>query len=211
MELQIAFDLITSHKALEIAKNCAEYADVFEMGTPFAYRNPIEVISEFRKVAPKVRILADYKILDGGYEIAEVAFRGGADIVTVSARTWNDTIRLAIQAAKDYGKEILVDLMGVPDEELEERTVQVDALNPDYICVHRAVSVSGSTRPDEILRKAKRVIKNAKIAVAGGISLDTLPGVVKYHPELVIVGGAICNAEDPAETAKKMKQIMMEA
>ena len=60
----------------------------------------------------KQRFLADYKILDGGEFMSALAFRAGADIVTVSVSANNETIAGAIKTARAYEREVLVDTMG---------------------------------------------------------------------------------------------------
>ncbi|MDF0143351.1 orotidine 5'-phosphate decarboxylase, partial [Staphylococcus pseudintermedius] len=56
------------------------------------------------------------------------------------------------------------------------------------------------------LRKVKSVIKNAKIAVAGGIKPETVKEVADEGPDLIIVGGGIANADDPREAAKQIRE-----
>mgnify|MGYP002758254208 FL=1 len=51
----------------------------------------------------------------------------------------------------------------------------------------------------------KGVIKNSKIAIAGGIKPETIEEVAAESPDLVIVGGGIANADDPVEAAKQCK------
>ena len=51
--------------------------------------------------------------------------------------------------------------------------------------------------------------KKAKIAVAGGISSKTIDKYAALKPEIIIVGSAIGNAEDPAAEAKAIKEAMM--
>jgi len=210
MKLQLALDLISLEDGFALAEKVAEYIDVIELGTPFSYVNPITSIKKLKGRIPNVEVLADFKIMDGGTEISTIAFEAGADITTVSARTWNDTIEQTIQTARKMGRQILVDLMGVPNQEIASRTREIDNLKPDYICVHRAVSVIGSSSPEEPLMVVCETVKHAKVAVAGGITCDTLRKVVKYKPDLVIVGGAITNAADPVAMAKEMRKIMEE-
>ena len=47
---------------------------------------------------------------------------------------------------------------------------------------------------------------NAKVAVAGGLTLDRIPLVKKYNVDMIIIGRAILNAEDPGAAAKAFKE-----
>ena len=201
MELQLAFDVINKERALEIARELDGIVDIIEMGTPFSFVNPISVVREFKDAAPNTRILSDFKIMDGGYGMAKIAYDAGADVTTVSARTWDDTIKQAIESARDHNKQILVDMIA-------ERGAEIDAMKPDYICIHRAVSVASSSSPEKPLQLLRSSVKYAKIAVAGGINLDTLPQVVASKPDLVIIGSAIANSQNPVAVAKEMRRIM---
>lgn len=207
MELQLAFDGIELEKALEIAKDVHDLVDIIELGTPFSYKYGLAPVKQFVEAAPGVRILSDFKIMDGG-EMAQMAYDAGSSVCTVSARTWDDTVKQAIACARRNGKQILVDLMGVPNDELIKRAQEVDAMKPDYVSIHRAVSVPGSSDPEQSLRMIKDVVKNAKVAVAGGINVNTLPGIVDAGADLVIIGSAIYKAENPRAMIEKMREIM---
>ena len=193
MELQLAFDVINKERALEIARELDGIVDIIEMGTPFSFVNPISVVREFKDAAPNTRILSDFKIMDGGYGMAKIAY---------------DAIKQAIESARDHNKQILVDMMGMPEEQIAERGAEIDAMKPDYICIHRAVSVASSSSPEKPLQLLRSSVKYAKIAVAGGINLDTLPQVVASKPDLVIIGSAIANSQNPVAVAKEMRRIM---
>lgn len=208
MELQLALDFITDTKGMEVATSVRDLIDVLELGTPFVLRYPIEKIAEFKQALPGVRILADYKIMDGGALIADMAFSAGADITTVSARTWDGTIEEVIGEAKKRGTRVLVDMMGMPENEIARRGREVEALGADYICVHRAVSVKGAAGPEGPLQALRNVVTTAKIAVAGGITLESLKTIVPHKPDLIIVGSALANAADPRAVAASMRAIM---
>ena len=208
MELQLALDVVTAERGMEIAKSVADLIDVLELGTPFAFANPIGVIHEFKEALPGVKILADYKILDGGAIIAKMAFDAGADITTVSARTWDGTIAEVIREAKGRGCQVLGDMMGVPDGEIAERGRQMEALGVDYVCVHRAVSVKGASSPEGPLDAIRKTIGRTKVAVAGGIDLDTLKKVVPHRPDLIIAGSSITSAADPRAVVVAMREVM---
>ena len=199
MKLQIALDDITREAAKFLLEKIQEDVDIIEIGTPFAYSNDISVIQEFKDLFPKAKILADYKILDGGEFMSALAFRAGADIVAG-----------AIKTARAYGREVLADTMGVPLERIPERAAVAQALGADYICVHTSLDVPDAPDPLESMRLARQGAPELKLAVAGGINLQTLPRIIAAKPDLIIVGGAICKAVDPIETAKTMKKMILE-
>lgn len=65
--------------------------------------------------------------------------------------------------------------------------------------------------PFNQLKTIKKVVKNAKTAVAGGIKLETLPGVIQAQPDLVIVGGGITSKDDKKAVASEMQKQIKEA
>ena len=207
MKLQIALDDITREAAKVLLEKIQEDVDIIEIGTPFAYYNDISVIQEFKDLYPKAKILADYKILDGGEFMSALAFRAGADIVTVSVSANNETIAGAVKTARAYEREVLADTMGVPLERIPERAAVAQALGADYICVHTSLDVPDAL---ESMRLARQGAPELKLAVAGGINLQTLPRIIAAKPDLIIVGGAICKAVDPIEAAKTMKKMILE-
>ncbi|MDR0362719.1 MAG: orotidine 5'-phosphate decarboxylase [Planctomycetota bacterium] len=208
MELQLALDVITDKRGMEVAAAVGDLIDVLELGTPFVFTYPLSAIGEFKRALPGVRILADYKIMDGGAVISKIAFDAGADIATVSARTWDGTIEEAIGEARSRSAQVLVDMMGVPDDEMARRGREIEALGADYICVHRAVSVKGAASPEGPLRILRDAVGRVKIAVAGGITLEALAKIVPHRPDLVIVGSAIANSADPRAVALAMRGVM---
>ena len=56
-----------------------------------------------------------------------------------------------------------------------------------------------------------QVITNAKSAVAGGVKLAIIDEIVKANPEIIVVGGAIINADNQKEMAKEIKMHIVES
>jgi len=154
-----------------------------------------------------LKVLADLKIMDaGGYEIMKAA-EAGADIISVLGATDDSTIKGAVAEAKKQQKKILVDMINVKN--LETRAKEIDQLGVDYICVHTGYDLQAEGKNSfEELTAIKKAVKSAKTAIAGGIKLDTLPEAIKQNPDLIIVGGGITGADNKADAAAKMKQLI---
>ena len=209
MKLQIALDDITYEGALTLLGQIADSIDIIELGTPFAYTYPLSAIGELKKAHPGKEVFADYKILDGGEFMANLAFGAGADMVSVSASAHEGTIAGAVKAAKKQGRKVLADMMGLPLERIAERSAAAARLGADYLCVHTSLDVKDADDPLACIREAKRGAKGkALVAAAGGIRLETLPRILEAAPDLVIVGGAIIKSPDPKETAARMAELV---
>ncbi|WP_332633975.1 3-hexulose-6-phosphate synthase [Halalkalibacter flavus] len=207
MKLQLALDLVNIPEAKEVVNEVQEYVEIVEIGTPVVINEGLRAVKEIKEAFPSLQVLADLKIMDAGaYEVMK-ASEAGADIITVLGATDDATIKGAVEEAKKQGTQILVDMINVKD--LEQRAYEVDALGVDYICVHTGYDLQAAgENPFEQLQAIKRVVKNAKTAVAGGIKLNTLPEVVQSQPDLVIVGGGITGQEDKKAVAAQMQRLI---
>lgn len=210
MKLQLALDDLTLEKALELTEKVQDYIDIIEIGTPFVYQEGMRAVEAFRERFPQKEVLADMKIMDAGYYEAEEALQVGADYVTVLGVTDNLTIKGCIEAAEKYGKEIVVDMICVPD--LPKRIQELEDLGAHGLAVHVGTDQQAAgRRPIDDLRVMAEHCKKAKISVAGGISADTTAEYAALKPEVLIVGSGITHADNPAEAAKTIKDSMISA
>ncbi|RSK47872.1 3-hexulose-6-phosphate synthase [Bacillus canaveralius] len=207
MELQLALDLVNIPEAIELVREVEEHIDIVEIGTPVVINEGLRAVKEMKEAFPNLKVLADLKIMDAaGYEVMK-ASEAGADIVTILGAAEDESIKGAVEEAKKQGKKILVDMIAVKD--LQGRAKEVDALGVDYICVHTGYDLQAVGQNSfEDLATIKRVVKNAKTAIAGGIKLETLPEVIKAQPDLVIVGGGITGKEDRKAAAAEMQRLI---
>ncbi|WP_282937621.1 3-hexulose-6-phosphate synthase [Paenibacillus sp. RC67] len=207
MELQLALDLVNIPQAKELVKEVEPYIDIVEIGTPVVINEGLKAVKEIKEAFPHLKVLADLKVMDAaGYEVMK-ASEAGADIITILGAAEDMTIKGAVEEAKKQGKKILIDMISVKD--LEQRAKEVDAFGVDYICVHTGYDLQAVGKNSfEDLLTIKRVVKNAKTAVAGGIKLSTLPEVIKAQPDLIIVGGGITSEENKQAVAAEMQKLI---
>ena len=207
MKLQMSLDRVDITSALSILETTHDIVDIVEVGTPFIQKEGMHAVTAVHEKYPECTILADTKIMDGGEYIATMAFEAGADIVTVLAVAEDETIKNVAKAAKKMGKQILVDMIAVPN--LMGRATQVDSWGVDYIGVHTGFDIQAfGVSPLAQLRELTSVLKNARPAVAGGIDLDTLPAIVAENPAIIICGKSITRKSSPRQAILDIKKII---
>ena len=155
----------------------------------------------FKEKYPDCEILADTKIMDAGEYEAEETFKAGADYCTVLGVTDTLTIEGCVKAAKEYGKQTMVDMICV--EDVPKRVKEIEAVGVDFIGVHVGVDQQAvGITPLEKLAEMKSCVEHSIVSVAGGINLKTIEEYKKLNPEVIIVGGGINHAKDPVAAAK---------
>jgi 3-hexulose-6-phosphate synthase len=203
-KLQLALDG-PFEASLDILRRVAPAIDIVEIGTPLIFREGVRAVSRIRQLFPDLEVLADLKIMDAGRDEASIAFEAGADLVTVLGVTQDNTVRGAVEAAQRMGKQVLADLMQVADS--VTRGSQLLDLGCDYLCVHTAYDLhQHGHKPLADLERLRRACPAAPLAVAGGIRLETLGELAPFRPAILIVGGAITGAADPAQVAQQFRQ-----
>jgi 3-hexulose-6-phosphate synthase/6-phospho-3-hexuloisomerase len=207
--LQLALDFVDLKRAVKCAKaGVAGGVDWLEVGTPLIKSEGLEAVRELRRLFPQVTLVADMKIMDAGRIEVESAAKAGADIVDVLGAASDATIRECIQAGKNYGAKIVVDMIAVDDPVSRGR--EIEEFGADYITVHCAIDEQMEGKdPFEALRKLTEAV-SVPVGVAGGINSETATNALEAGASIVIVGGAITKAIDPEDAASTLKRAMEE-
>jgi 3-hexulose-6-phosphate synthase len=204
MKLQLALDMLKTDEAVRVAELAAAFVDIIEVGTPLLKHEGLQVVWALRKRFPKHEILVDLKCMDVGRYEAGFCFEEGADIVTVLGVAHDNTIRGAAQCAHEHGKKVMVDCIQVSD--LTRRTPELERLGVDILGVHSGIDQQqAGISPLQDFLTLKQLTR-LPVAVAGGLNLKTIDAVAAGNPAIVVVGGAITSAEDPAGMARQMRQ-----
>ncbi|MCS9988394.1 3-hexulose-6-phosphate synthase [Weissella cibaria] len=207
MKLQLAIDLEDIQGAINLIRKTKDSIDIFEYGTPLVINFGLEGLQKIRTEFPDITLLADLKIMDvASYEVTQ-AFKYGADITTILGVAEDQSIKDAIKTAHEAGKEILVDMIGVQD--IENRAREVDEFGADYVGTHTGYDLQAlGQNPFEEFNLITNNVSKTKTAIAGGIKLSASEEIKKANPDLLIIGGAISTADDPAEAAAEFKKIL---
>jgi 3-hexulose-6-phosphate synthase / 6-phospho-3-hexuloisomerase len=205
--LQVALDFENLSRALTAATEAvAGGADWVEAGTPLIKSEGLDAVRALKKALPDHRIVADMKVMDTGAFEVEIAAKAGADLVTVLGTADDDTIAEAVRGGHQYGADVVVDLLNVPDP--VERTKRVAALGAAAVCLHIGIDMqmAGKTPIEALTTLAKA--SPIPVAVAGGLTSETVAAAVRAGAQVLIVGGAITKSPKIAEATQAVRRAM---
>jgi 3-hexulose-6-phosphate synthase len=207
LKLQIAFDHVSSAEAAALAQSMGTAADLVEAGTPMLAREGAGALRALRAALPHAMLVADYKIVDGGRQIAALAFEAGANWVTVLGCAEDVVIREVLDVARACNGSVCVDLIGVGDPLARAR--EVHALGVTAVAVH-ASAASSQGQPRTIDFALMRALRTAAIpfVAAGGVNFGNIRQVTALQPAIVIAGSAVLDALDPSKAACELKKSM---
>lgn len=204
--LQVAVDVLSTQQALDVVGQVYPYLDILEIGTPLIIEEGLRPLEMIKAKFPDKKYLADLKIMDAGKIEATSAFARGADIVTVLAAADNLTIRGALDAAESHGGQVMADLINVPDP--VARAMELDALKIPLICLHTAYDLRNTGRDPLYFLEKIRPVVHCRLAIAGGITADSIAPAVGKGADILVVGGGIINQSEPREVARAiMKEL----
>jgi 3-hexulose-6-phosphate synthase / 6-phospho-3-hexuloisomerase len=203
--LQVALDFENLSRALAAAREAVEGgADWVEAGTPLIKSEGLDAVRELKKAFPGHRIIADMKVMDTGAFEVEIAAKAGADLVTVLGAADDDTIAEAVRGAELYGAEVVVDLLGVSDPIARSR--RAAELGAAAVCWH--IGIDMQMRADAPFARLAELVKGSPIpvAVAGGLTSETVAGAVRAGAQILIVGGAITKSPQITEATRRIRE-----
>jgi 3-hexulose-6-phosphate synthase len=196
-------DLLTVDDALELAGKVAEYVDIIELGTPLIKAAGLAAVTAVKQAHPDKIVFADMKTMDAGELEADIAFKAGADLVSVLGSADDSTIAGAVKAAQAHNKGIVVDLIGVPNK--VARAKEARALGAKFVEFH--AGLDEQAQPGYDLSGLLNAGEEARVpfSVAGGVNASTIQAVQRAGADVAVAGSAIYSAADPALAAKELK------
>jgi 3-hexulose-6-phosphate synthase/6-phospho-3-hexuloisomerase len=205
--LQLALDFVDLHRALGVAREAVRGgAQWLEVGTPLLKAEGLEAVRRLRAEFPEQTLVCDTKTMDAGRVEMEAAAKAGADVATVLGAASDATLRECIEAGRNYGIRVAVDLVSLADPVARAR--QADAWGAALVGVHCPIDQQMEGRdPFEVLRAVAEAVA-IPVAVAGGINSETAATALAAGASVVVVGGAISKAPDAEEAARQILRVM---
>lgn len=205
--VQISLDLTNIDEALDTAALALRAGvDWLEAGTPLILAEGLHGVRKLREAFPNVPIVADLKTMDGGYLEAEMMAKAGATHVVVMARAHAETIKVVVQAGKDYGVKVMGDNLGCPD--MVAGAKFLEDLGCDYIIHHigyderRGIAAQGLKMPSPMdqLREIVAAV-DVPVQAVGGLTLEQAVRCPEFGAPMVVLGAPLTIDADSFKTA----------
>lgn len=195
--VQLSLDIIDLSEALETASLAMRVGiDWLEAGTPFILAEGMPGIRELRARFVDVPIVADLKIMDGGYLEAELASKAGASMVVVMGQAHEETIEAVVKAGRDYGVKVMGDNMAMPDPVAGAK--RLEDLGCDYIVHHvgydmRTLRRERGQHAPTPLDDLRQIVDAVSIPVqaVGGLSIEQAIETPLLGAPLVVLGAPL--------------------
>ena len=202
--VQISLDLTNLPDAIKMAEIAvAAGVDWLEAGTPLLLAEGLNAVETLRLRFPDHPIVADLKIMDGGYLEAEMVARAGASFVVVMGRAHEATVRRVVDAAHDYGIKVMGDNLGADDRIANAKWLET--LGVDYVIHHIGYDerrmIKGLSPMDELDEVVAAV--SAPVQAVGGLTIRQAIECPAHGAPLVVLGAPlVIDADDfkPAGT-----------
>ena len=203
MKLQIALDLLSVDDALTLLGKVSQYVDIIELGTPLIKQEGLSAVTKIKAAYPDKIVFADMKTMDAGELEADMAFKAGADLMTVLGAAGDSTIRGAVAAGKKHGKGVVADIIGVEDK--PKRVKELAALGVAFVELHAGLDEQAQSGYsfENLLAAGKGA--GIPFSIAGGVNASRIVSVEDAGAAIAVAGAAIYGASDPAEAAKTLR------
>jgi len=194
--VQLSLDLTSIEEALHVAEiGVRAGVDWLEAGTPLILAEGLRAVQALHARFPDKPIVADLKTMDGGYLEAEMMAKAGASMVVVMGVAHPATVRAVVRAARDYGIQVMGDIMAAPDKVACARMLEANGV--DYIIVHTGYDerheIAGLSPLDDL--PAITAAVHIPVQAVGGLTIDQLMRLPEYNAPLVVVGAPLAIAD----------------
>ncbi len=122
----------------------------------------------------------------------------------------DSTILECVEAGRNYGIDVCVDLLGLQGERLVEVAKKCEEWGAHHVGLH--LPIDEQMRGGDVtgLIRELRPHVSLPIAVAGGVNSESAPAMVKAGAQIVIVGGAITKSADAAGATRILLRAIRE-
>ncbi len=201
--VQISLDVTSLDEALATAAVAVDAGvDWLEAGTPLILAEGVRAVERLRAQFPDHPIVADLKVMDGGYLETKMMASAGANLVVVMGRAHEATIRRAVDAGRELGLKVMGDNLAASDRVACARWME--DLGVDVIVHHIGYDerrmVKGLSPMDELEAVVRAV--SVPVQAVGGLSIREAITCPSRGAPLVVLGAPLVIAPDDFKSAE---------
>jgi 3-hexulose-6-phosphate synthase len=190
--VQISLDVTSLDEALATAAAAVDAGvDWLEAGTPLILAEGVRAVERLRSHFPDHPIVADLKVMDGGYLETKMMARAGANLVVVMGRAHEATIRRVVDAGRELGVKVMGDNLAAPDRVACARWME--DLGVDFIVHHIGYDerrlIKRLSPMDELDAVARAV--SIPVQAVGGLSIREAIECPSRGAPLVVLGAPL--------------------
>jgi 3-hexulose-6-phosphate synthase/6-phospho-3-hexuloisomerase len=211
-EVQISIDVTTIEEALDIAEVAVGAGvDWLEAGTPLILGEGMHAVSALKERFPETPVVADLKIMDGGYLETEMAAKAGADMVVVMDRAPLASVRACVRAGREFGCQVMGDILlgsGPTAHDPVSNARVLEAEGVDMIGLHTSYDSRHEEPMDPMEYVAAMVAAvSVPVQVVGGLSIEQMVECVRLGAPYVVVGAPLVVADERFAAADELSQL----
>ncbi|WP_297495973.1 orotidine-5'-phosphate decarboxylase [Thermococcus sp.] len=202
--LILALDLYDREKAIEIARQTADYLWAIKVNWPLILGSGLGIISELKQVTG-LPVIADLKLADipnTNRLIARKVFEAGADYIIIHGFVGRDSVK----AVMELGETIIVVEMshlGAKEfiQPVTDKLIEMaNGLEPFGV-------IAPATRPERVAYIRSKLKPGIRVITPGvGAQGGKVGDVLKAGADHIIVGRAIYQSDNPRESARKIHE-----
>src|ERR1700758_2055350 len=205
--VQISLDLTSIPEAIDTARLALRCdVDWLEAGTPLIIAEGMNGVRALRSEFPGVPIVADLKTMDGGWLEAQLMAAAGATHVVVMERAHPETVKMVVQAGRDFGIKVMGDNLGAKDKIAAAK--RLEDLGCDFVVHHigyderRGLAAAGKPWPSPLdqLREVVAAV-DLPVQAVGGLSVEQAVRTPECGAPLVVLGAPLTIDADSFKTA----------
>lgn len=200
-QIQVALDFLELERACACAREAVSGgASRIEAGTPLIKSEGLDAVRRLRAEFPKLVVVADLKTMDAGRLEMEAAAKAGADVAVVMGAAAESTIRECVEAGRNYGLRVALDLLGAQDPVGLARVAEGWGVAEIHVHLPIDEQMRGGEL-FELLAKVREAV-GVPVAAAGGLHAGNVLDAAKAGADILVVGGAITKSENAAEATR---------
>jgi 3-hexulose-6-phosphate synthase len=200
--VQISLDVTSLDEALATAAAAVDAGvDWLEAGTPLILAEGVRAVEQLRARFPAHPIVADLKIMDGGYLETKMMAGAGADLVVVMGRAHEATIRCVVEAGREFGVRVMGDNLAADDRVACAR--RLEQLGVDFIVHHVGYDERRMLKGVSPMDELDAVVRAVSIPVqaVGGLTIRQAIECPAHGAPLVVIGAPLAIEPDDFRAA----------